>query len=442
MAIPFKAYDVRGIYPEEINEALMENIGKAFANFIKGDTIAVGHDARISSPSLHEAFIKGVISQGKDVIDFGLTSTPMSYFASTFLKTSGTAMITASHNPKEYNGVKFCLSNALPVSGSTGLKEIEQKARSDNFNDSDKLGVVKKINITADYKNSLLKRIKPSNKKLKVVVDPANGMGSQDYQLVEKNLPVNTIPLYFEIDGSYPNHDANPMKEGATDALKKKVVEEKADLGIAFDGDADRVFFVDEKGELISSDLVTALISEEILSKHKGTILYDLRSSNSVPELIQKLGGSAKECRVGHTFIKQMMIDNNAVFAGELSGHLYFKFDSAVYDSGIVGAIELINYLIERQKPLSELIAPLKKYFHTLEINSEVNDKDAKLNELEEKYSDGKVSKLDGLKVTFKDWWFNVRPSNTEPYLRLNLEADTKELMEEKTKELLNLIRK
>lgn len=439
MAIPFKAYDVRGIYPAEINEVLMKSIGKAFANFIKGQTIAVGCDARVSSPSLKQAFIKGVLSQGKDVIDFGLTSTPMSYFASCHLKVDGTAMITASHNPKEYNGAKFCKENAIPVSGTSGLKDIEKLARDNNFEDRPK-GTLTQVDIKKEYTKSLLKLIKPTDIKLKVVVDPANGMGSQDYQLVQDSLPVDTTQLYFEIDGTYPNHDANPMVKGATDKLKEEVLKQKADLGIAFDGDADRVFFIDEKGELIPSDFISCLITKEILSKQKGTILYDLRSSKIFKEVIEDNGGIAKQCRVGHSFIKQMMIKNNALYAGELSGHLYFKLDSAVYDTGIVGAIELINYLISQNKPLSELIKPLKKYYQTGEINSKVKDKEKKLQELTDKYSDGEFSNLDGIKITYNDWWFNVRPSNTEPFLRLNLEANTKELMESKRDEILKII--
>ncbi len=442
----FKAYDIRGIYPEQIDEELMEKIGRAFADFIDGNKIAVGADMRTSSPKLKQAFIKGVLKQGKDVLDFGLTSTPRSYFACTFLMADGCAMITASHNPKEYNGAKFTRKNAIPISGATGIKEIEEKVLNNDFKESNKEGKLEKVEITKSYKEHLLTFIK-NIENLKVVVDCANGMGSQDFSTVKDELNIDLTELYFEIDGTFPNHDANPMKEGSTDDLKKNVKEKQADLGIAFDGDADRVFFVDDKGELIPSDYITALISEEVLEDNPGsTILYDLRSSWIVPEVVEKLGGIALMSRVGHSFIKEQMRENKSIFTGELSGHFYFKFDinnnESIYDSGIVMAIKVLNLLSQKKQPLSELIAPLKKYSASGEINSEVEDKEATMKELESIYNDGKISHLDGIRIDYDDWWFNVRPSNTEPLLRLNLEAKTKEMMEQKRDEVLKIIRK
>jgi len=445
MADIFKAYDIRGIYPDELDEELMEKIGRAFGDFIEGKKIAVGYDARISSPSLFGAFTKGLVMQGKDVIDFGLTSTPMSYFACNYLKADGCAMITASHNPKEYNGVKFTRKKAMPISGDTGIKQIEENVRKNNLKKVKERGTIIKKDVKEAYKEHLKKLIK-NIKGLKVVVDPGNGMGSQDYSLVMDLIDVETIPLYFRIDGTYPNHDANPMTEGAMDKLKGTVVCRKADLGIAFDGDADRVFFVDDKGEAVQSDFITALIAEEVLKDNKGAnILYDLRSSWIVPEKIKELSGVPKMCRVGHSFIKESMKNCDSPFAGELSGHFYFRFDfgshDSVYDSGIVTAIRIMNLLSSKKKKLSELIKPMKKYFASGEINSKVSDKDRKMKELAEHYKEGEISWLDGIRVDFKDWWFNVRPSNTEPLLRLNLEAKTKKLMEAKKEEVLNIIK-
>jgi phosphomannomutase len=405
----------------------------------------VGYDARVSSPSLFKAFAKGVVAQGKNVLDFGLTSTPMSYFACCNLKADGCAMITASHNPKEYNGVKFTREKAIPISGATGIKEIEEKVLKNDFKKVSKKGKVVKKDVKSSYKKHLSSMIKDI-KDLKIVVDPANGMGSQDFSLIKDNLNSEVIPLYFEIDGTYPNHDANPMKEGATDMLKKTVLKEKADLGVAFDGDADRVFFIDDKGNLIPSDYVTALIAEEVLDFNPGsTILYDLRSSWIVPEKIKEFKGKPKMCRVGHSFIKESMRKEKSVFSGELSGHFYYRFDFkefySVYDSGIATAIWIMNFLSSKKKKLSSLVKPLKKYFASGEINSEVEDKEGKMKELAKKYKDGKISYLDGVRIDFDDYWFNVRASNTEPLLRLNLEAKTKKMMEKKRDEVLKIIR-
>jgi phosphomannomutase len=369
----------------------------------------------------------------------------MAYFACNYLNADACAMITASHNPKEYNGVKFTKQKAIPISEDTGIKEIERKVKNNDFKKSKKKGKIEKIIVEEAYKKHLFSFVK-GIKNLKVVADCANGMGSKDFSLIERSLAIRLVPLFFEIDGTFPNHDANPMKSGALDMLKIKVMQEKADLGIAFDGDADRVFFVDDRGELVPSDFITALIAEEILKYNKNTtILYDIRSSWIVAEKIREFGGVPKMSRVGHSFIKEMMRKEHGIFGGELSGHFYYRFEFngrvSMYDSGIVTALWMLKMLSAKRKKLSELIAPLKKYSATGEINSEVRDKSAKIKELARRYKDGKASYLDGIRVDFKDWWFNVRPSNTEPLLRLNLEAKTKELMEEKKKEVLGVIR-
>jgi phosphomannomutase len=322
---------------------------------------------------------------------------------------------------------------------------MEEKVKSNKFETVTEKGKVIKKNIDSEYKEHLLSYVK-AIKKLKIVVDCANGMGSKDFSFVSEELHCTIVPLYFDIDGTFPNHDANPMKEGSLDMLKVKVIQERADIGIAFDGDADRVFFVDNKGELIPSDFITALIAEEILKYNKNApVLYDLRSSWIVPEKITEYGGIPVMSRVGHSFIKDMMRKEDGVFAGELSGHFYFRFDfdnhTSMYDSGIVTAIWVLKLLSATDKKMSELIMPLKKYYASGEINSEVDDKEGKMKELAETYTDGKVSLLDGVRIDFSDWWFNVRPSNTEPLLRLNLEARSKKLMEEKLNEVLKIIR-
>ena len=340
----FKAYDIRGVYPKELDEKLMEKIGRAFADFIKGKNIAVGYDMRVSGPKLFDAFVKGVTLQGKNVINFGLTSTPMAYFASSYLKADGMAMITASHNPKEYNGVKFTREEAIPISGDTGIREIKDKVEQEDFKKVVKTGKISEQDIKKEYKKHLLSFVK-GIKELKVVVDCANGMGAQDFSLIQKELLIDVVPLYFEIDGTFPNHDANPMKKGVLDALKKKVIVEKAELGIAFDGDADRVFFIDNEGELVPSDFITALISEEILNHNPNSlVLYDLRSSWIVPEMIEKFSGRSLRCRVGHSFIKQKMREDNAIFAGELSGHFYFKNNSSLLVSCLL-CLEFLFYI-------------------------------------------------------------------------------------------------
>ena len=435
----FKAYDVRGVYGDEIDDSIMEKIGRAFADFIDGNLIAVGRDMRISSPSLFKAFCRGVVMQGKKAIDFGMTSTPMSYFACCHLKVDGCAMITASHNPKQYNGVKFTKGNAVPVSGDTGIKEIESAVLDNKFKKAAKKGEIEKAEIKNDYKK-FLKAFLKDVKGLKVVVDGSNGMGSQDFSLVNDYLDCDTKIINFDIDGNFPSHDPNPMNNGAADMLISEVKKMHADLGIIFDGDADRVFFVDEKGSIVPSDYVTALISEELLKYHKNSeILYDLRSSWIVPERIKAMGGIPKMSRVGHSFIKELMRKDKALFAGELSGHFYFK-DAHYTDSGIIAAICILNLLSSRKETFSKLVSPLEKYFASGEINFEVKDKDRVMKCIEEKYSDGKISWLDGIKVEYDDWWFNVRASNTEPLLRLNMEARTKLLLKEKKEEILSVM--
>ncbi|MEK6808367.1 MAG: phosphomannomutase/phosphoglucomutase [Nanoarchaeota archaeon] len=438
----FKAYDVRGIYPKELNEESAYNIGRAFADYTKAKEILIGRDMRLSSDTLFLALSKGITKQGANVVDIGIVSTPMCYFSSGYLRAMASIMITASHNPKDYNGFKFMRANAIPIGEMTGLKDIEMIYTSNKFKRITKNGNIRKRDIANEYAKHVLsfievKKIKPLN----IVIDTANGMGSKEVSLVYSKLPCNVTKLYFELDGRFPNHPADPLKEENTIALQKNVLKQKADLGIAFDGDADRVFFIDENGENIPSYIITCLIAKEFLKLMLNQkIIYDIRSSRIVDETVRRLGGIAIMCRVGHTFMKEQLRMQDAVFGGELSGHFYFR-ENYYADSGIITSLKVMEILSKENKPFSELIRPLKIYYQSGEINSTVADKDTKIRLLAKKYSNGKISYLDGIRVDFGHWWFNVRPSNTEPLLRLNLEAKTKGLMKNKMEEVLKIIR-
>ncbi len=436
----FKAYDIRGIHPKEINEELAEKIGWAFVEFLDCKEVVVGRDARASSEDLFKALTKGITEAGANVIDIGQSSTPMFYYAARD-KEAG-IIITASHNPAEYNGFKLVRENCAPISGDTGIKDIEKIVETDcNPSFNKQKGKIIKQDIFEDYLNYFDKFISKDMKPLRVVVDGGNGMAGLTYPKMFEKLPAELIPLYLDIDCSFPNHDADPIKMENVKDLQKRVVAEQADLGVAPDGDCDRAMFIDENGDYISGDLITALIAQYLLKNNPGrVVIYDLRSSWITQETILETGGKPEPCQVGHSFIKQKMRDLNALFAGELSGHFYYE-ETFIAESSILTMIIVLNMLSETGKTLSELIKPFRKYFASGEINSEVKDSDGKMKELEEKYGDGKVSHLDGLKIEFADWWFNVRASNTEPLLRLNLEAKDKELMEEKRDEVLGIIR-
>lgn len=437
----FKAYDIRGVFPEEINEKLACDIGKAAATFFNVKTLVVGRDMRVSSPVLSEAMIEGITSCGVDVVDIGMVSTPALYFAVGHYGYPGGIMVTASHNPAKYNGCKMCREQAIPVSGETGIKDMEKMVKTGQFKKADKKGKVITKDVTGDYVRHVLK-FAHGIKAMKVVIDTGNGIVGKYLPKVYAELPCAMVPMYFEPDGRFPHHEANPLKEENMADLKKMVKAQKADLGIAFDGDGDRVAFVDENGDTISNDLVEALIAREILSEKGGqTIVYDLRSSKIVAEEIERSGGKAIESRVGHSFIKAIMRKNDAALGGELSGHYYFR-DNYYADSGQIAMMKFMNLISKEGKKVSEIVNPLRKYFATGEINFEVEDKDGKMKELAAAYKDGEVYYLDGISVKYPDWWFNVRPSNTEPALRLNLEANTKALMEKKKAEIVALLEK
>jgi len=439
----FKAYDIRGVYPSDIDEDAAYRIGRATAQHLSLRTVAVGRDIRESSPALFHELTKGLTEGGANVLDLGLVTTPMVYFAASRLEVDAAISVTASHNPPEYNGLKIALRGALPVGLESGLSDIRDLAVGGIFETPDRIGALAETDIKPAYYAYFSSFADLRKSRFSVVIDTANAMGILElpiYDQLAENVSVTN--LWNDLTRPFECHEANPLKLETLDELRAKVTENGADFGIAYDGDADRVGFVDEQGVIIPMDLMTALLSEIILEKKPGsTILYDLRSSRAVKEIIEERGGHALECKVGHANIKRQMRETGAVFAGELSGHYYFE-ENSFAEAGTLPAILLLNLMAKTGKPISELVKGARRYFHSGEINSEVHDKDAVLATLRTKYADGKQHELDGLKVEYPTWWFNVRPSNTEPLLRLNLEAETPEMMEEKKAELLAIIRK
>lgn len=438
----FKAYDIRGIYPTELNEDDAYHIGRAVVAHLQPKVLGIGRDIRESSPSLFESFAKGVMDGGASVIDLGIITTPMVYFAAGRLDIDAAISLTASHNPPEYNGLKIALRGAVPVGETSGLQEIRDLALKKEWPVVGERGTMKSEDIKPAYYGYFASFAEFGDKKFTLAIDTANSMGVFELPIYEQwseNLSV--VNLYNDLTHPFQCHEANPLKSETLDELCVTVKETGADLGIAYDGDADRIGFVDETGTIMSMDIVPALIAKPILETKPGaTILYDLRSSKAIKEVVEENGGRAVECRVGHAFIKKQMLEEGAVFGGELSGHYYFAENSNA-EASTLAAFMILNLMAKTGKKASELMAEVKRYYHSGEINSEVHDKDAVLALLKTKYTDGKQHELDGLKVEYADWWFNVRPSNTEPLLRLNLEADTEEFMEEKKAELLALIR-
>jgi phosphomannomutase len=446
----FKAYDVRGIYPGELDEAGAEAIGRAYVEQFEPRRIAVGRDMRVSSPSMQEALMRGAAAAGCDVLDLGLVGTEMLYFAVGSLGLEGGVMVTASHNPKEYTGMKIVRRGALPVGGESGLLEVRDGALSQSGNGGSHRdgrvtegGRIEQHDIWPAYVERVLSFVDvEAIKPLKVVIDAANGMAGAMLPPVLERLPVETVRCYFEPDGTFPNHEPNPLLPENREFIVRKTLEEGADLGVAFDGDADRCFFVDDRGAFVPGDFATALLAESVLEKEPGAkVIYDVRASRAVPDTIERLGGAAVVERVGHAFIKARMRKEEAAFAGEVSGHYYFR-DFSQADTGVVPFLLMLELISRKGRKLSEILEPLRgRYFLTGELNTPVADVPLKLQELKERYSDGRVSHLDGVSVDFDDWHFNVRPSNTEPLLRLNLEAMSQELLEERRDEVLALIR-
>jgi len=423
----FKAYDVRGVVPRDLNEDVAYRIGRAAPLVLGAKSMVVGRDMRRSSEALARALIRGIAESGCDATDIGLCTTPMNYFAVGSGPYGGAAMVTASHNPAEWNGFKFSRSGAAPVSYETGLAEMERLVAGELPPAPGTRGRVEKKDVRPAYVRHLLKFAEGIGP-LTVVVDAGNGMAGMVLPEIFEHLPCRLHALYFELDGSFPNHEANPLKRENLVDLQAEVRATGADIGVAFDGDADRCMFVDETGEPVSSDLVTALLARELLERERGAaVVYDLRSSRVVPEEIRKAGGVPVETRVGHSFMKAILREHKGPMGGELSGHYYFR-DHFYSDSGEVAMLVMLRMLSRSGRRMSELVAPLRRYSATGEINFEVEDKDAMIEALASAFRDGEQSRLDGLTVRYKDWWFNVRKSNTEPVLRLNLEADTPEI--------------
>lgn len=448
----FKSYDIRGVYPRELDEAMGLKIGVALGAYLRGLPenkakdrlrVVVGRDMRTSAPSMAKALTDGLLASGVDVVDIGMVTTPCTYFAIQRLGADGGVMCTASHNPAQYIGYKVSRELAIPISFDSGLHEVEKML--DRVPKSEKKGRLETADVSEayiDFLVSLGRGLGP----IKVAADASNGMAGAFLPRLFEKLPAKLEGIYLDPDGTFPNHEADPLKTENLKDLIRLVREKNADIGFCFDGDADRVAIVDETGEVVGCDLITALIATDVLADNAGKpVTYDLRSSKVVREVIEEHGGEAVRSRVGHAHVKQAMRKIGAVSGGELSGHYYFRLeDKNVFfaDSALVACMRLLNILSRTKKKVSELIAPMKKYFHTGEINFQVADKEGCLAEIEKTFADGKQDKLDGVTVEYKDWWFNVRPSNTEPLLRLTLEGDSASLRDEGFARVLAVLEK
>ena len=439
----FKAYDIRGIYGQDLTQDVFYKIARAYARFIEPRKVVVARDCRTSSDALFDAFAQGLVDEAVNVVDIGLASTPMSYFANSLLKADGSVMITASHNTREWNGCKLCRAGAVPISGATGIKDIERMVAEMDLNEPPRgIGEITKMDVSKEYAAHVA-TFQHMAHPLHIAVDFANGMGIAEAAAFAGS-PLTYDALYGEYDGNFPNHDANPLHVETLKDLQALIRANpgKYAFGVAFDGDADRAGFLDEKGDVIPMDFMTALIARDLLESNPGAAcFYDLRSSKVAEETIAAAGGKPMMSRVGHSFIKAQMRENDAIFAGELSGHYYFKANSTA-ESSSMATFALANIVSKSGKPLSELVAPLRKYSQSGEINSKVADAAAVLEKVKARFPD--FFELDGVSVDRWDsegWWFNVRMSNTEPLVRLNLEAKTPELMAAKRDEMLALIR-
>jgi phosphomannomutase len=441
----FKAYDVRGIYPSELDEDGAYRVARAYTAHFEPRSVALGHDMRLSSPSMAKAAADGIADAGADVVELGLVGTEMLYHAVTELRLEGGICVTASHNPKEYTGMKIVRRGALPVGGDSGLAEVRALAEGDLGNVEER-GSVRSEDVWPSFVAKVLSFVDVGAiRPLRVVIDAANGMAGVMLPPVLEALPqLEVVRCFFEPDGSFPNHEPNPLLPENREFIVGKVTEEDADLGVAYDGDADRCFFIDDTGEFVPGDFATALMAEAVLSRAPGEkVIYDVRASWAVPETIQRAGGVPLVNRVGHAFIKQRMRAEGAVFGGEVSAHYYFREFSQA-DTGVVPFLVMLDLVSRSGTKLSELLRPYREHFFlTGEINTPVTDVPLRLQEIKERYTaeGGRVSHLDGISFEFEDWHFNVRPSNTEPLLRLNLEALSESLMVEKRDEVLRLIR-
>ncbi len=443
----FKAYDVRGLYPQEVDEAAARQIGRGFVSYLQASRIGVGRDMRLSSPSVAAAFIEGAREQGADVVDYGMLATDMMYFAVARDGLDGGAQITASHNPKQYNGIKMVRREAFPLSGDAGIGDIRDMIAAGTLGaPAAARGGLSTETVVDDYVEHVLGFIDPSIvKPFKVVLDAGSGMAGLVAPRLFERLPCRVTTLCFDIDGTFPNHEANPLIEENRVDITERVIAEKADIGIAWDGDADRCFFIDGTGAFIAGDFITALLAEAFLIKHPGAkIVYDVRASYAVKDVTARYGGTALMNRVGHAFFKRRMREEGAIFGGEVTGHYYFR-DNFYADNGFIPALLILELMSVKGQTLSQLLLPLReKYFISGEVNTKVSDiavVQTKLDQLAARYTGGATYTLDGFSAEFPDWHFNVRGSNTEPLLRLNLEATTQQKMEAKRDEVLEFIR-
>lgn len=448
----FKAYDIRGIYKKDFDEQMAYNLGFAYIELKKKDIkkiktnykfkIIVGADMRLSSPIIKKYLIKGLTDAGADVIDIGIVSTPTFYFAVANYKYDGGIMVSASHNPKEWNGFKLVRSKAIPISGDTGIQFLQEQISNKNIPVKNKGEIIKKKNIVKEeikfsLKHEQIKKIKP----LKVITDTANGAGILYINELFKKLPVKIIKINSKLDGNFPAHEADPIKDENLKQLKQEVIKRKADLGITTDGDGDRIFFIDDKGELINQAIIRGLLAKLfLLEKPKAKIGFDVRPGKITEDLIKINGGKAIKTRVGHSLIKEQMLKENIYFSGESSGHFFINMPIGCFEMPSIMILKLLKEFSSKNIPISEQVAPYKKYFNSGEINQEVKDKEKIFKLLEKKYIDGKINKLDGITVEYKNFWFNVRGSNTENKMRLNLEAIDKKTMEDKRDEVLKII--
>ncbi|MEP6918928.1 MAG: phosphomannomutase/phosphoglucomutase [Acidobacteriota bacterium] len=443
----FKAYDVRGLYPSEVNEDAARQIGRAFVAYLQAKRIAVSRDMRLSSPAVAAAFIEGARAQGADVVDYGMLATDMMYYAVARDGHDGGAQITASHNPKQYNGIKLVRREAFPLSGEAGLAEIREMLAAGTLPaPAAQPGALTSMAVIDDYVNHVMSFIEPAIvHPFKVVLDAGSGMAGLVAPRLFERLPCRTTALCFEIDGTFPNHESNPLIEENRRDIIERVIAEGADIGIAWDGDADRCFFIDGAGEFIAGDFITALLAEAFLLRHPGAkIVYDVRASFAVKDVVAQYGGTALMNRVGHSFFKRRMREEGAMFGGEVTGHYYFR-DNFYADNGFIPALLILELMSRKQQTLAELLAPLRaKYFISGEINTKMPDMQVvaeKIDALNAYYSGGKTYTMDGVSVEYPEWHFNVRASNTEPLIRLNLEATSQEMMERKRDDLLAFIR-
>ncbi len=443
----FKAYDIRGTYPDQLDEDLARDIGRAFVNHLglSGSRVVVARDMRLSGEDLQAAFIEGVTEAGADVLSLGMVSTDALYFAVGHLEEPGGAMITASHNPKNYNGLKLCREEAIALSGESGIGQIRDLITSGKLPKAAEYpGSVEETDIAEDYAEHCLGFIETEGlRPLKIVVDAGNGMAGKMLPPIFERLPFEYVPMFFELDGSFPNHPPNPIEPENVRDLQERVRQENADFGVAFDGDADRCFIVNEKGETIAGDVLAALIAKNVLEKEPGaTVIYSAVCSKAFPELVRREGGKPVRTKAGHSIIKPQMRERDAAFGGEHSAHFYFR-DNFFADSGIIAMLTVAELVGRQEGPISDLISPIDPYFRSGEINSEVEDQEATLKRVEDHFSEdegARIDHLDGLTVDLGDWWFNLRPSNTEPLLRLNVEAGDRETLERERDELLGLI--